>query len=106
MYDPSSENKGADQLRVYREADLRFCFRICKTLVFSRSGSYRFASLSTAVSFQPFSSSSGNMPDETKGIEPAGTASQCKCAIHVDTHVHTHCGMNKIHRHPVSLAFV
>ena len=30
----SSENKGADQLRGYREADLRLCFRICKTLVF------------------------------------------------------------------------
>ena len=30
-----SENKGVDQLRGYREADLRLCFRICKTLVFS-----------------------------------------------------------------------
>ena len=30
-----SENKGADQLRGYREADLRLCFRICKKLVFS-----------------------------------------------------------------------
>ena len=30
-----SENKGADQLRGYREADLRLCFSICKTLVFS-----------------------------------------------------------------------
>ena len=30
-----SENKGADQLRGYREADLSLCFRICKTLVFS-----------------------------------------------------------------------
>ena len=30
-----SENKGADQLRGHREADLRICFRICKTLVFS-----------------------------------------------------------------------
>ena len=25
---PSSENKGADQLRGYRAADLRLCFRI------------------------------------------------------------------------------
>ena len=33
LYYPSSENKGADQLRGYREADLRLCFRICKTLV-------------------------------------------------------------------------
>ena len=30
-----SENKGADQLRSYREADLRLCFRICKVLVFA-----------------------------------------------------------------------
>ena len=31
MYYPFSENKGADQLRGYREADLRlFFFRICK----------------------------------------------------------------------------
>ena len=35
LYYPCSENKGADQLRGYREADLRLCFRICKTLVFS-----------------------------------------------------------------------
>ena len=27
----SSENQGADQLRGYPEADLRFCFRICKS---------------------------------------------------------------------------
>ena len=26
-----SEHKGADQLRGYREADLRLCFRICKS---------------------------------------------------------------------------
>ena len=39
LYYPSSENKDADQLRGYREADLRPCFRICKTLVFSRGGS-------------------------------------------------------------------
>ena len=29
-----SENKGADQLRRYREADMRLCFRICKICVF------------------------------------------------------------------------
>ena len=39
MYYPSSENKGADQLRGYREADLRLCFRICRLLVFPRDGS-------------------------------------------------------------------
>ena len=37
---PYSENKGADQLRGYREADLRLCFRICKNPVFSRRGSF------------------------------------------------------------------
>ena len=35
LYSPCSENKGADQLRGYREADLRLCFRICRWLVFS-----------------------------------------------------------------------
>ena len=30
-----SENKGADQLRGYRVADLRLCFRTCIMLVFS-----------------------------------------------------------------------
>ena len=35
LYYPCSENKGADQLRGYREADLRLCFRICKNPVFS-----------------------------------------------------------------------
>ena len=34
LYYPCSENKGADQLRSYREADLRLCFRICRLLVF------------------------------------------------------------------------
>ena len=40
VYYPCSENKGADQLRSNREADLRLCFRICRSLVFSRGGSY------------------------------------------------------------------
>ena len=40
MYYPCSENKGADQLRDYREADLRLCFRICRLLVFTRGGSF------------------------------------------------------------------
>ena len=39
MYYPCSENKGADQLRGYRDADLRLCFRICKLLVFLCGGS-------------------------------------------------------------------
>ena len=32
---PYSENKSADQLRGYREADQRLCFRICKNTVFT-----------------------------------------------------------------------
>ena len=39
LYYPCSENKGADQLRSYCEADLRLCFRIGKNPVFSRRGS-------------------------------------------------------------------
>ena len=35
LYHLCSENIGADQLRGYREADLRLCFRKCKTFVFS-----------------------------------------------------------------------
>ena len=34
LYYPSSENKGADQIRSYCEADLRFCFRLGRLLVF------------------------------------------------------------------------
>ena len=40
LYYPCSENKGADQLRSYCEADLRLCFRIGKNPGFSRRGSY------------------------------------------------------------------
>ena len=39
MYYLCSENKGADQLRGYREADLRLCFRIFQKQVFSQRGS-------------------------------------------------------------------
>ena len=35
LYYLCSENKDVDQLRGYREADLRLCFRICKMLDFS-----------------------------------------------------------------------
>ena len=49
MYYPCSENKDADQLRGYREADLRLCFRPCKLLVFSRTGSFYNFSIEIAV---------------------------------------------------------
>ena len=39
LYYPSSENKGADQLRSYCEADLRLCFRLGRLLVFPCGGS-------------------------------------------------------------------
>ena len=45
LYYPSSENKDADQLRSYCEADLRLCFRLCRLLVFPRGGSYGWISL-------------------------------------------------------------
>ena len=38
LYYLCSENKGADELRGYHEADLRLCFRICKKPVFSQCG--------------------------------------------------------------------
>ena len=44
LYYPCSENKGADQLRGYREADLRLCFRLCRLLVFPWGGSYHSTS--------------------------------------------------------------
>ena len=40
LYYPSSENKGADQLRSYCEADLRFCFRLGRLLIFPCGGSF------------------------------------------------------------------
>ena len=41
LYYICSENKGADQLRGYRGADLHHCFRICRTL-FSHDGAHVF----------------------------------------------------------------
>ena len=49
MYYPCSENKDADQLRGYREADLCLCFRPCKLLVFSRTGSYCIATIELVI---------------------------------------------------------
>ena len=42
---PCSENKGADQLRGYREVDLRLCFRIYKLLVFPWGGSNKVSAI-------------------------------------------------------------
>ena len=49
MYYPCCDNKGADHDRGYREADLRLCFRICKTPVFSRCGSYHYLKTNVMV---------------------------------------------------------
>ena len=51
LYYPCSENKGADQLRGNCEADLRLCFRICKTPVFSQRGSNVYYPCKTPGSF-------------------------------------------------------
>ena len=51
LYYLYSENKGADQLRGYREADLRLCLCICKKPVFSRRGSYIFVQVTKFVVF-------------------------------------------------------
>ena len=59
MYYPCSENKGADQLRGYREADLRLCFRIGKNPVFSRCGSYSETVGSAILRVIPLASCSG-----------------------------------------------
>ena len=40
---PCSENKGADQLHGYCEADLRLCFRICKKSRFSHNEAHIIA---------------------------------------------------------------
>ena len=42
LYYPCSENKGAEQLRSYCEADLHLCFRLCRLLVFPCGGSNSF----------------------------------------------------------------
>ena len=49
LYYPCSENKGADQLRSYCEADLRLCFRIGKNPFFSRCGSLKPTALSMSI---------------------------------------------------------
>ena len=41
MYFPGSENKGADQLRGDREAELRLCFRIIPKSLFSHDEAHK-----------------------------------------------------------------
>ena len=44
-YYPCSENKGADQLRGYREADLRLCFRIYAKCWFSHNAAQMYVGI-------------------------------------------------------------
>ena len=53
LYYPSSENKGADQLRGYREADLRLCFSLGRLLVFPCGGSVDINILSASQIYEP-----------------------------------------------------
>ena len=55
LYYLCSENKGADQLRSYREADLCLSFRICKKPVFSRRGSNGVVIYTYTLSWQQVS---------------------------------------------------
>ena len=50
LYYPSSENKGTDQLRSYREADLRLCFRYADCW-FSHEAAQIFITTALSVSF-------------------------------------------------------
>ena len=62
LYYPFSENEGADQLRSYCAADLRLCFRICKSR-FSHNEAHitsNFPRLSHSLSL--FLSNSANYP--------------------------------------------
>ena len=54
LHYPSRENKGTDQLRGYREADLRLCFHICKMLVFSWRGSLWISSAEVKHNLRTF----------------------------------------------------
>ena len=52
LYYPCSENKDADQLRGYREADLRLCFRICKSR-FSHDEAHIVQFITVLISLNP-----------------------------------------------------
>ena len=70
LYYPSSENKGADQLRSYCEADLRLSFRIGRLLVFPCGGSNKHFNLyGTSLCFSRFSTNGTiSLLNSTKGF--------------------------------------
>ena len=71
MYYPCTENKGADQLRGYCDADLCFCFRICSLLVFSRGGSNDddFGTISPTLTYSFFKPCVKVFKSYTKGVD-------------------------------------
>ena len=68
---PCSENKDGYQLRSYREADLRLCFRICKKPVFSQRSTYE---LRHEKPFFAYAKKRGAYQIHANGI-----ADQCLC---------------------------
>ena len=66
MYYLCGENKYANQLRGYREAELRLCFRICKSLFFHDAAQMQFLYLF------PETRSDMNLADTTEGLESRG----------------------------------
>ena len=75
MYYPGSENKDADQLRGYREADLRLCFRICKKPVFSRHGSFDYEGVAKLQKI--------NKSKDTKTIQSVSRESEASSCRHM-----------------------
>ena len=88
LYYPCSENKGADQLRGNREADLHLCFRICKKPVFSRRGSnanseavWSGSALFALAYLSENSSSFEQLHEKTCFFAYAKTKAQISCTV-------------------------
>ena len=67
LYYPYSKKKGADQLRGYREADLRLCFRLCRLLVFPRRGSNVCPTIADDVRMRFYEEENGDVVWEAFG---------------------------------------
>ena len=64
-----SENKSADQLRGYREADLRLCFHICK--MFSHDAAHTGCTIIIRVaSLENLSSGFPTRSDKNQAVQP------------------------------------
>ena len=90
LYDLCSENKGADQLRGNREADLRLCLRKCKNPVFSRRGSNKaiedlgFSGEHTLFVPRHEEPCFFAYVCENKGTDQLHAFDQCLCLCHID----------------------